>query len=330
MKASIVGVGAIGGLLAARLARAGHQVSALARGATLAALRERGIRVESGGTTDETRIGVASDDPAVLGPVDVVFITLKAPALAPMASTLRPLIGAHTLVVPMMNGVPWWFLRYGPLASTAAGQAPLAAVDPNGSIDAALPSGRTIGAVVHISSVGLGPAHLLHVMGDRLIVGEPAGGASDRVARLADMLSGAGFAVEASADIRRDVWYKLWGNMTMNPVSALTGATSDHILDDELIRDFMLRAMAEAAAVGARIGCPIEQSGEERIAVTRKLGSFKTSMLQDAQAGRPLELDALVAVVREIGQRVGVATPNIDALLGLARLMAATRGLTTH
>jgi len=329
MKVSVVGIGAIGGLLAARLARAGHQVTALARGATLAALRERGVRVESGGTTVETRVGVASDDPAALGAADIVFIALKAPALAPVAPTLRPLIGAHTLVVPMMNGVPWWFLRYGPLASTPAGQAPLAAADPSGSIDSALPRERTIGAVVHISSIRLGPAHLRHFMGDRLIVGEPAGGTSDRVARLSDMLTGAGFTAETSADIRHDVWYKLWGNATMNPVSALTGATSDRILDDTLIRNFMLRAMAEAAAVGARIGCPIEQSGEERIAVTRKLGAFKTSMLQDAQAGRPLELDALVGVVREIGQRVGVATPNIDALLGLTRLMAATRSLAT-
>jgi 2-dehydropantoate 2-reductase len=166
-----------------------------------------------------------------------------------------------------------------------------------------------------------------HHNGLRLIVGEPAGGASERVRHVAALLAGAGFEAEASTDVRRDVWYKLWGNMTMNPVSALTGATCDRILDDELVRAFMARAMDEAAAIGARIGCPIAQGADERMALTRHLGAFKTSMLQDAEAGRPLELDALVAAVREIGQRVGVATPHVDTLLGLTRLMARSRGL---
>lgn len=323
MKITVVGVGAIGGLLAARLAESGHEVSALARGATLAALRERGVRVASGDTVREVRLAAASHEAGTLGPADLVLIALKAPALADAAPSLRPLIGPDTLVVPMMNGVPWWFLRFGPQPSDV----PLASVDPTGAIERALPLPQVLGAVVHMSCSTAGPAHVVHFMGDRLIVGEPGGGASDRVARVAEALAGAGFTAERGNDVRHDIWFKLWGNMTMNPVSALTGASCDRILDDPLVAAFMLRAMAEAAAVGARIGCPIAQSGEERMAVTRKLGAFKTSMLQDLEAGRPLELDALVTAVREIGTRVGVPTPEIDALLGLARLMARSRGL---
>ncbi len=171
------------------------------------------------------------------------------------------------------------------------------------------------------------PGLVRHGFGHRLIIGEPAGGESERVARLAKLLADAGFTVEISPRIQRDIWYKLWGNMTMNPISALTGATSDRILDDPLIRRFCLEVMREAAAIGARIGCPITESGEDRIAVTRELGAFKTSMLQDVEAGKPLEIDALLTAVQEIGAKVGEPTPNIDTLLGLARLQARQRGL---
>jgi 2-dehydropantoate 2-reductase len=164
-------------------------------------------------------------------------------------------------------------------------------------------------------------------MGRGLILGEPRGGDSARVQQLAALFSRAGFEVRSSARIRDDIWYKLWGNMTMNPVSALTGATLDRVLDDELVRDFCSAAMREAAAVGARIGCEVYESPEDRHAVTRKLGAARTSMLQDVEASRPFELDALLGAVREIGARVGVATPNTDALFGLARLLGRVRGL---
>jgi 2-dehydropantoate 2-reductase len=164
-------------------------------------------------------------------------------------------------------------------------------------------------------------------MGHGLIIGEPGGGESARVARLAGLLGQAGFEVTVSPQIRHDVWYKLWGNLTMNPVSALTGATMDRVLDDPLVRDFCSAAMREAAAIGERIGCPLAQSPEDRHAVTRKLGAFKTSMLQDVEAGRPIELDGIVSAVHEIGRRVGVATPNIDALLGLTRLFGRVHGI---
>jgi len=180
---------------------------------------------------------------------------------------------------------------------------------------------------VHLAATTTHPGVVRHVMGNRLIIGEPAGGRSDRVARIAELLEDAGFEVVRSNDIRRDIWYKLWGNMTMNPMSALTGATCDRLLDDPLLDRFTLAIMAEAAAIGEKIGCPIRQSGEARNAVTRKLGAFKTSMLQDVEAGKPLEIDGILTAVSEIGARVGVATPSTDALLGLARVFAAGRGL---
>jgi len=330
MKIAIVGLGAIGGLLAARLAAAGHTVCALARGATLAALREHGVRVRSAGGAETAQRIAASDSAAALGPQDLVVIALKGPALNEVAPTLAPLLGPETLVLPAMNGVPWWFLAADARATAAAGGAPLASVDPGGRIAAALPLERVLGCVVHLTCSSPSPGVVQHGFGERLIVGEPSGdpgAASVRTRAVCAALAEAGFQAEASADIRREVWYKLWGNMTMNPVSALSGALSDAILDDPLVREFILRTMAEAAQIGARIGCPIEQSGDARIAVTRQLGGFKTSMLQDTEAGRPIELDALVGAVHEIGTRLDIAMPNIGALLGLTRLMARRRGL---
>ena len=326
MKIAVVGMGAVGGFLAARLAAAGFEVAALARGDTLAVLRERGLRLITAGQETSTPIH-ASDDARELGPQDLVIVALKGPALAAAAQGLQPLVGAQTVVMPAMNGVPWWFLQAGAPGDSSQR---LASIDLDGRIEASIPLARVLGCVVHFTCSSPQPGVVQHGFGDRLIVGEPAGGASARTAGVCAALAKAGFKAEASTDIRHDIWFKLWGNMTMNPVSALTGATTDHILDDPLVHGFILRAMEEAAQIGARIGCPITQSGEERMAVTRQLGGFKTSMLQDAQAGRALELDALVSAVHEIGTRLGVAMPNIGALLGLTRLMARERGLYPH
>ena len=323
MKVCLYGVGAIGGFIGARLAAAGGcHVSAVARGATLDALRRHGLRLREGGALVTAPVQ-ASDDPASLGPQDLVLVAVKAPALGEVARRIGPLLGPRTIVVPAMNGVPWWFAAGAP----ALGTEPLHSVDPGGRIAAAIPLARVIGCVVHASTFCPEPGLVEHVMGRGLIVGEPPGGSSDRVQALVELLRGAGFDASASADVRLDIWYKLWGNLTMNPISALTGATVDRVLDDPLARAFCTAAMGEAAAVGQRIGCAISQSAEDRHAITRRLGAFKTSMLQDVQAGRPTELDALVTVVREIGLRVGVATPSIDALLGLARVHARMHGL---
>ena len=320
MKICIAGLGAIGGLLAARLALAGESVCGLARGATLAAARNQGLTlVEADGTRRQVALPV-SERAADLGPADLLVIAFKGQALAADAAALAPLLGPQTLVLPMMNGVPWWFL-----AATDPQAAPLRSVDPEGRIGRTLPLERTLGAVVHLTCRGSAPGEVTHGFGDRLIVGEPLGGVSERVEAVAQVLERGGFRVERSDNVRRDIWFKLWGNMTMNPVSALTGAACDAIMDDELVAAFMARGMREAAAIGERIGCPIGQTPEARMAVTRQLGAFKTSMLVDAEAGRALELDALVGAVREIGARVGVDTPNVDALHGLARLMDRTR-----
>ena len=323
MKVCIIGAGAIGGFIGTRLAAAGRaQVSAVARGATLAALREKGWRLQTADGLVQAPAH-ATDQPAYLGVQDLVVIAVKGPALAGVAQGIAPLLGPETLVLPAMNGVPWWFCQGLP----GFGGVPLASVDPGGEITRAIPLAQVVGCVVHAATSTPEPGLVLHKMGHGLLIGEPGGGRSERVQRLAELLNHAGFEATHSADVRYDIWYKLWGNMTMNPVSAITGATVDRLLDDELVRGFCSAAMQEAGRIGARIGCPIAQSPEERHALTRKLGAFKTSMLQDAEAGRALEIDALVAAVQEIGHRVGEATPNIDALLGLVRLFGRVRKL---
>lgn len=330
MKVCIVGLGAIGGLFAAWLARlpAGRvQLSALVRGATLAAVREHGLRLDDASGSHRVDLTVA-DDPAALGPQDLVLVAVKAPALPAVAGAVAALSHADTTVLGAMNGVPWWFFDGLPADAPVPTRGwVLDSVDPGGRLRAQLPPSRTVGGVVHLAASTLGPGHVKHAMGRRLVIGDATGGAGPRTAAVAALLAEAGVEVETSACIQREVWFKLWGNLTMNPVSALTGATLDQILADELVRGFCSGVMAEAQALGAAIGLPIAQSPEERHAVTAKLGAVRTSMLQDLQAGRPLEIDALVSAVREIGQRLGRPTPLLDALLGLVRLMAQQRGL---
>lgn len=322
MKACIVGAGAVGGFIGARLAASGIATAALARGATLTALRAHGWRLHEGGKLVQAPVA-AAEDAAELGEQDLVVIAVKGPALGDIARAIGPLLGADTVVLPAMNGVPWWFAE----GATALPGGPLDSVDPGGRVGAAIAYERVLGCVVHASTSILEPGVVQHRMGNGLIVGEPEGGTSARAEKIVARLRMAGFDATLSNRIRYDIWYKLWGNMTTNPVTAITGATADRLLDDPLASAFCIAAMREAGAVGARIGCAIDETPEDRHNVTRKLGAFRTSMLQDVEAGRPIELDAIVGAVREIGQRVGIATPNIDALLGLTRLFARSRGL---
>ncbi|WP_304304458.1 2-dehydropantoate 2-reductase [Pseudacidovorax intermedius] len=325
MKICIYGAGAIGGWLGVALAQAGERLNVVARGATLEALQAGGLQlVRQGGVA--TRVPVkAVADPAELGPQDVVIVAVKAPALAAVAERIGPLLGPDTVVLTAMNGVPWWFLDGG-FGGPLAGRR-LSAVDPDGRIAAAIPGHHVIGGVVHASCSLDGPGVVRHHFGNGLIVGEPSGEPTERVQRLADLLQRGGIDARVSPQIQKDVWYKLWGNMTVNPISALTGATTDRILADDLLRGFISAVMLEARTVGERIGVPIAEMPEDRHAVTRKLGAFKTSMLQDVEAGRPVELDALVSAVRELAEGVGLATPFTDALLGLARVQARGLGL---
>jgi 2-dehydropantoate 2-reductase len=322
-KICIVGAGAIGGFIATRLAVSGKvELSAIARGTTLDALRQYGWRLEHEEKLLQCPAEVA-DKPEALGIQDIVILTLKANALHSVAPTLLPLIGKHTVVVSAMNGIPWWFARE--LESQSG--APLESVNPEGAISEIFPYRNTVGAVIHASVSRPEPGLVRVNMGNGIILGEPEGEQSEKVQQLTALLAQAGFDAKHSDNIRRDIWYKLWGNMTINPVSAITGATADAILSDTLVRNFCSAAMEEAATIGGLLGCHIDESPEQRHDTTARLGAFKTSMLQDVEAMRPIELDAIVGSVHEIARRLGVITPNIDALFGLTRLFAQTRGL---
>jgi len=323
IKVCIYGAGAIGGWIGSGLARAGCSVSLVARGATLDALQLHGLRLKQGGQVVSQAVA-SSDSPADLGVQDLVVLAVKAPSLPEVVRQIAPLLGPQTLVLTAMNGVPWWFLQGfgGALAGTR-----LTSVDPGGTLAGALPAQHLMGCVVHASCSVDEPGLVRHHFGNQLIVGEPSGEKTGRVLQLAALLEKSGFETSVSDQIQKDIWFKLWGNMTVNPISALTGATTDLIMNDDLVRGFMSSVMLEAREIGARLGIPIEQQPEDRHQVTRKLGAFKTSMLQDVEAGRAIELDALVTVVKELGQLTNVKTPYTDALLGLARLKARVQGL---
>ena len=271
MKICIYGAGAIGGWIGARLAALGEPVSVVARGATLAALHTHGLRLQQADGLLQVPVQ-AADNAAALGVQDLVVVAVKAPALAEVARGIAPLLGPHTMVLTAMNGVPWWFFQGfgGAYAGTA-----LKAMDASGAIAAAIPARHVVGCVVHASCALQAPGVVQHHFGNKLILGEPSGQQTERAKALAALLERAGFEAPLSEQIQRDTWYKLWGNMTVNPVSALTGATTDLILDDPLVRDFISQVMREAKEIGARIGIPIDQQPEDRHAVTRKLGRSK-------------------------------------------------------
>ena len=323
MKIAVIGAGAVGGLLAARLAESGHQVSIVARGRTLDAVKANGLTIISASGRHSIELAAESDSRR-LGIQDIVIIAVKTNALHDVASRIAPLLGDDTAVVCAMNGVPWWF--FADAAVPHAGLH-LKSVDPHGLLMRAIPAWRSIGCVVHLSSSSPAPGVIQPGLGNRLILGEALGGMSDRLESIVALLCDVGFDASSSAAIREDIWYKLWGNLTLNPLSAMTGATCDQLLDDPLVKSFCINVMQEAAAIGEKIACPIGQNSEERIALTRQLGAFKTSMLQDAESGKPLEIDALVGAVHEIGEHLGIETPHISNLLGMVRVFARCRGL---
>lgn len=306
IKVAVIGAGAIGGWVAARLALAGIPV----------------IAHNSRGPLDKIEIveNGASRTAAISGfdgPADVLVIAVKATALAEAAQACSALIDRKTLILPMLNGVPWWFVE----------EVQLRSVDPGGCIAAALPADQVVGCVVHASCSRSSTGAIIVKNADKLIIGELSGERSSRIAALYSLLECAGLKPDITSNVRRAIWYKLWGNATINPLSALTRAPCDTILAEPQCRAWMLEGMAELAAIGAGIGCPISESGEDRILVTEKLGSFKTSMLQDVEAGRRIELEALLGAPREIAARIGIATPSLDRLYGATRLMARSLGL---
>ncbi|MDD2873684.1 MAG: 2-dehydropantoate 2-reductase [Azoarcus sp.] len=323
MKICLYGAGAVGGVIGAHIVASGRELSVVARGATLDALQRRGLGLEAKGRRNDYPVRAVAN-PAELGPQDLVIVAVKEPAMAAVAAAIPPLIGPGTKVMTAMNGVPWWFFDglHGPLEGAA-----LSSVDPANELRSKIPSAQIIGCVVHIACSTAEPGVSIQKMGNGLIIGEPFGAPSDATRAVAATLADAGLDITLSEHIQREIWFKLWGNMTMNPISALTGATSDRLLDDPLVNAFCVRIMEEAASIGEYIGCPVGQAPAARNAITRSMGAMKTSMLQDVEAGRRLEIDALLSVVHEIAGKAGIAVPNISALLGLVRVFAQSRGL---
>jgi 2-dehydropantoate 2-reductase len=315
---AFVGAGSIGGWIADALDRAGWTVSLLARGATLAALRTGGLRVERGGELRHSRpnCGTAIE----LGVHDYVFLTVKAQVLPELAPTLSPLIGPTTVIVSATNGIPWWFFHDfgGDLANQS-----LESVDPGRAQDRAFPRQRILGAVVHASVRALAPAHVQVVAAERLILGEPSGEVTGRLRQVVAGLMRGGINAQESRRIRHEVWAKLWGNMNMNPLSALTRCGATEILADPDVRELCVRMMQEMQACAQRLDLQVGMTPIERIAVTQRLGNFRTSMLADLEAGRPLELAPQLGAVAEIAQRLDVAAPFVRSILGLTRLLRA-------
>ena len=321
---AIVGAGSIGGWIGARLSRcAGVRLSAFARGETLESLQNNGLQLHTKDELVQAKVH-ASNDAAQLGEQDLVILAVKALAVRDVAAQITPLLGKDTMLLSAMNGVPWWF--FNDFGGALSGMR-LQSIDADGQIAKHLKAQHIIGSVVHASCSVKSPGVIQHNFGNGLIIGEPSAKQTPRVQALLALLQEAGFDASLAPQIQKDIWYKLWGNMTVNPVSAITGATTDKILGDDLLCGFISAVMLEAKAIGEKIGIPIAQQPEDRHQVTLKLGAFKTSMLQDAESGRAVELDALVSAVREIGQLLKLPTPYTDALLGLARVHARQHGL---
>jgi 2-dehydropantoate 2-reductase len=323
MKICIFGAGAIGGLVGAKLAIKGDaEVSLIARGAHLAAMRERGLCLK--GEAGETTVKVtATNNPAEIGPQDYVFLALKAHSIPGILDSLKPLLGPATAVVTAQNGVPWWyFYKHG---DEYEGRR-IEAVDPSGRIWQAIGPHRAIGCVVHPAAEIEAPGIIRHVEGDRLPLGEPSGEKTARIAKLAEILVAAGLRAPIRPQIRTEIWVKLWGNVSFNPISALTGATLEQICGDQNVRQVARAIMVEAQAIAEALGIKFAIDVDRRIAGAAAVGAHKTSMLQDLELGRPMEIDALVTAVQELGRMTGQPTPTIDIILALVRQRAKLAG----
>ena len=319
-KICIVGAGAIGGYLAVRLACAGNEVSVIARGAHLAAIRSGGLTLIGAEGERETVAGLlATDSIAQLDKQDIVIIAVKAHQLAPIIGELPRLFHAGTLVVPMQNGIPWWyFQRHGGEWENCV----VSTVDPEGRIAGALNPQRIIGCVVYPATAVLKPGVIRHIEGHRFPVGELDGSETERVMQLSRTFTGAGLKSPVLADIRGEIWLKLWGNLSFNPISALTHATLADICRYPLGRELAASMMSEAQAIAARLGITFRVPLEKRISGAEKVGHHKTSMLQDIEAGRATEIDAMLGSVIELGKITGVPTPHLEAVYACVKLLS--------
>jgi 2-dehydropantoate 2-reductase len=320
MKICVYGAGAVGGLIAAWLARSGHDVAVVARGAALEAIRSQGLRVRDAASGEVRRHAVRAESaPARLGPQDYVIVAVKAQSLSEVAEGIGPLVGADTSIMTAMNGVPWWFfdrLAFG------GGKLRLESLDPGGKLARAMPTERIVGCVIHLAASTPEPGLVSHNMGRRLILGEPGGRNSGRTRRAAEALRTAGFEVTVSDGIEREFWVKLLGNVSFNPVSALTVSLADSLIANREVKAYMVEIMREVLAIGRAVGVDADIEPEARIDMARALGRFKTSMLQDLEAGKTLEIDGLLAGTLEIAAKAGVPAPCTQALFGLIRARA--------
>jgi 2-dehydropantoate 2-reductase len=322
MRICIFGAGAIGGYLGVDLALAGADVSLIARGPHLEAMQKNGVKLLIDG---EERVAhpTATDDPAEVGPQDVVIITLKAHSIPGIVETILPLLGPETAVITATNGIPWWYFHGldGPWQDRQ-----LESVDPGGKQWEMIGPERAIGCVVYPATEVIEPGVIKHLEGDRFSLGEPNGEKTERVVQLSEILRKAGFKAPIRPRIRNDIWVKLWGNLTFNPISALTHATLDVIGTDEGTQSVARGMMLEAQSIGEKLGVRFGVDVEQRIAGAAAVGAHKTSMLQDLERGRPMEIDALVTVIQEMGRLVDVETPTIDVVLALVQQRARIAG----
>ena len=322
MKIAVIGAGAIGGLVGARLALAGEDVSFVVRGANLAAIRERGIKlVEHDGSVRVVRDVRATDRYDELGPQDIVVLAMKAHQVEAVALDVPRLFGPDTVVVTMQNGIPYWYFHQhgGALAGTV-----VRSVDPEGVVSARIPASRVLGCVVYPASELVEPGVIKHIEGDRFPVGELDGSDSERVRRVAACFANAGFKAPVLDDIRAEIWLKLWGNLSFNPISSLSHSTLVDICQYPPSRELAAAMMREAQAVAHKLGIEFRVSLEKRIAGAEKVGKHKTSMLQDIEAGRAPEIDALVGAVIELARLTETPTPHIDTVYSLVKLLART------
>ncbi len=323
MKVCIYGAGAIGGYVGAQLAEAGADVSLIARGPHLKAMRENGLRLRIGGDEKVARV-TCTDDPAELGPQDYIFVSLKAHAIPAVVDAMQPLLSNDTSVVTAVNGIPYWYFykHGGALEGTT-----LETIDPGAAQWNTLRPERAIGCIVYPATEVVEPGVIQHIYGDKFPLGEPGGEVTDRVRRLSQMMAAAGLRAPVLDNIRDEMWLKLWGNLCFNPISALTHATLDVITATPGTRAVAKAMMLEGQAIAEQLGVRFRVGVERRIDGAGAVGAHKTSMLQDLERGRAMEIDALVTVVQELGVLTGIATPTIDTVLALVQQRAQVAGL---
>jgi 2-dehydropantoate 2-reductase len=324
MKICIFGAGAIGGYMGVKLAQAGADVSLVARGPHLAAMREKGLTLIEEGADPVTVSVTASDDPTDLGAQDYVIVTLKAHSVPSVVSRMQPLIGAHTTIVSGVNGVPWWYFHKigGPLEDTR-----LTSVDPDNAQWNGFGPDRVLGCVVYPAAEVSEPGTIRHIEGNRFSLGEPDGSKSDRAMALSKALATAGLKAPVRPKLRDEIWVKLWGNLSFNPISALTHATLDVLCTDPGTRNVVRNMMIEAQQIAEKLGVKFPIDVERRIDGGAAVGAHRTSMLQDLDAARPMEIDALIGSVQELGRVTDTPTPTIDTILALIQLRGRTAGL---